>query len=101
MSGFTPAALSPLTDGGVLFGIRPEDIYLEPAPDRVALNTEVVTVEPLGAETILLLAAPSGDEILARVGRETMLRPGELCEVHLDLAAAYLFEPASGNAIKR
>jgi len=101
MGGYSADALVAVKDGSVLFGIRPEDIYLETAPDRVAMKTEVVTVEPLGAETILLLAAPSGDEILARVGRETMLRPGEVCEVFLDLASAYLFEPASGNALKR
>ncbi|MCC7283253.1 MAG: ABC transporter ATP-binding protein, partial [Acetobacteraceae bacterium] len=51
----TLAAPFPLADGPVTLGIRPEDLLV--APDG-PLAGEVVSVEPLGAETILALRLP-------------------------------------------
>jgi multiple sugar transport system ATP-binding protein len=90
----------------VLFGIRPEDIAVVPASGSEGaddgLQARLVAVEPLGAETILILA-PDGvrDEILARVGPEVTLRPGERVTLELNLRAAHLFDPASTRALPR
>jgi len=90
----------------VTMGIRPEDIYAKTGPgpeDRGArLAAEIVAVEPLGAETLLVLSvAPSGAEIIARTGRDTSLRSGEPVGVTLDASALHLFDSTSGKAIPR
>lgn len=96
LSGFSAAGRAE-----VRFGIRPEDIYIDDGPGRIALTADVLAVEPLGAETILVLATKDGDEFLARMGREVSAVPGETLAVYLDLSAAYLFDPESGNALPR
>jgi len=92
--------------GKGLFGIRPEDIYEaspRPGDDRVLpIPATVIAVEPLGAETLLLLSIEgTSEEVTARSGRETRLRPGERTTVMLDTAAAHLFDAATTRAIER
>jgi multiple sugar transport system ATP-binding protein len=96
------ADLDALTDRRVLFGIRPEDIAVEPSSGDGKLDARLIAVEPLGAETILVLA-PDGlhDEILARVGPEVDLRPGDRVGLALNLRAAHLFDPVSTRALPR
>jgi len=89
----------------VLVGIRPEDLKVtSPAAgaNGAGLAARLVAVEPLGAETILVLA-PDGlhEEILARVGPEVALRPGERVTLEPNLAAVHLFDPASTRALPR
>ena len=88
----------------VILGIRPEDLYEIPPADRVnaimLLSARVVAVEPLGAETLLLMALDgSNDELMARIGRDTALRSGERIEIALDTTAIHLFDPATTKAI--
>ena len=47
--------------------------------------------------------APDGldEEILARVGPEVALRPGDRVALELNLRAAHLFDPASTRALPR
>ncbi len=92
--------------GGVLLGIRPEDLYeVSPRPgDNAVLPVpaRVTAVEPLGAETLLLLALDGvGEEVIARSGRETRLRPGETTTIMLDSAATHLFDATTTRAIAR
>ena len=58
--GYSPAALAPYVDGPVTVGMRPEDLYEappEPGSDRMqAMTARILAVEPLGAETLLMLA---------------------------------------------
>jgi multiple sugar transport system ATP-binding protein len=95
------ADLEGLADRRVLFGIRPEDIAVA-APGNGDLPARLVAVEPLGAETILVLA-PDGlkEEILARVGPEVDLRPGARVGLALNLRAAHLFDPLSTRVLPR
>jgi multiple sugar transport system ATP-binding protein len=92
--------------GKILLGIRPEDLY-ERTPgagdDRmVPLAMRVVAVEPLGAETLLVLTLEAtGAELIARVGRETSLRPGDHTTIHLDATALHLFDPATTRVVAR
>jgi ABC-type sugar transport system ATPase subunit len=92
------SALAPHLTRAVTFGIRPEDLYEDPPRPMPRLGVRVRAIESLGAETILLLSAGE-DEVVARVGRNTSFRIGEMREIGCDVAAAHLFDPASGQAI--
>jgi len=88
----------------VTIGIRPEDLYESlplREPGRFArLPARVVAVEPLGAETLLMLSLDaSGDELVARIGRDTALKSGERLELALDTDALHLFDPVTTKAI--
>jgi multiple sugar transport system ATP-binding protein len=64
------------------------------------LPARVIAVEPLGAETLLLVALDvSNDELIARIGRETVLKNGDHLDIALDTAAIHLFDPATTKAI--
>ncbi len=104
--GYTQDDLSALSGTEVIFGIRPEDIYIDEVASgdvkhSINLSVEVVTVEPLGAETILILETEAGEEIIARVGRDTQAVPGEKRNIIIDLAAVHLFDPSSTNVLSR
>ena len=96
----------PLTGGRITFGIRPEDLYERPPSDiagrTVPLPVRVTSVEPLGAET-LLLVIPDGteQEIVARIERNSTARPGDRVVLGLDTAEAHLFDADSGVTLDR
>jgi multiple sugar transport system ATP-binding protein len=90
----------------LILGIRPEDLYetadAVPSGKPLALEVKVDAVEPLGAETLLILSlAASGQELTARVGRSTALRAGASTRIALDRAAIHLFDPASTKVLPR
>ena len=102
VAGHAPAALGPYAGGPVTLGIRPEDLYEAPASGkRAAMRFRIQAVEPLGAETLLMLATGSGEEITARIGRDTALKPGTEAELFLDTAEIHLFDPKTTKAIPR
>jgi len=87
----------------ITIGIRPEDLY-ETAPSGkdgfTRLPTRVVAVEPLGAETLLMLShEASNAEMIARVGRDARCRSGDRLEIALDTNAIHLFDPGTARAI--
>jgi multiple sugar transport system ATP-binding protein len=99
-------ALARHRDGNILLGIRPEDLYEtspRPGDERlVPVAMRVLAVEPLGAETLLVLALDgSAEEIIARIGRETRLRPDDRATLLLDAAAIQLFDAATTRVIAR
>ncbi len=83
-------------------GVRPEDLYEAPPPgldgQTVALPVRVDAVEPLGAETLLVLSF-AGEELIARIGRDTALRMGDHVSIALDAGAIHLFDPTTGAAL--
>ncbi len=90
----------------VILGVRPEDLYELPAPPGLGPMAEiavrVIAVEPLGAETLLVLAsADDAQEFIARVGRQTKLAPGDRTTIALDTSRIHLFDAASTRAIPR
>ena len=98
------ASLIPYVGCDVTIGIRPEDVYESTPPGAsasfVRVPARVVAVEPLGAETLLVLSLEiSGDELVARIGRDTALRSGDRHEVALDAAELHLFDPTTTRAI--
>jgi multiple sugar transport system ATP-binding protein len=84
--------------------VRPEDLY-ESEPHvlegRAArLPVRVIGVEPLGAETLLMLSLEgSNEELIARIGRDTTLRSGVQTTVGLDTTALHFFDPETTRAI--
>ena len=89
----------------VVVGIRPEDLYESMPPgdaQPTRLPARVTAVEPLGAETLLVMALEGSDEeVIARIGRETRLRSGDRIDIGVDGAAVHLFDPATTKAIER
>jgi multiple sugar transport system ATP-binding protein len=100
----TASALSRYVGNDVIVGVRPEDVYESVPPgDPVQfarLAVCVDAVEPLGAET-LLMVTPEGSEaeLIARIGRDTALRRGDRLDLALDTATIHLFDPATTMAI--
>ena len=103
-----PGEISPVlghyAGGSVLIGVRPEDLYDAPPSGfdgtQAQLPVRVVAVESLGPETLLILSVVgSGEELIARVGRETVLRRGDEATVFVDVNALHLFDPATTKAI--
>jgi multiple sugar transport system ATP-binding protein len=89
--------------GTVLFGIRPEDLYVaRPCPERMRaarLSGSIAAVEPLGAETLVVAELPGvRKEITARAGRDFAGRTGDPVSMDLDLDSVRLFDPATGTA---
>ena len=88
----------------IIFGIRPEDLY-EPGEHPPGLRThglpaEVMAIEPLGAETLLILdLAGAPGEVVARVGRDARARVGERIEIRVDLSAVRFFDVATTRAL--
>ena len=103
---YPPAVLAPFVDRPIIAGIRPEDIYetaTQPGCARPAgVTASIVAVEPLGAETLLMLSLPAqSEECIARVGRDTLRRHGEAATLFLDAAALHLFDPGTTKALPR
>jgi multiple sugar transport system ATP-binding protein len=106
LSGWSNGTLAPRTNAAVIVGIRPEDLYeraeAADAAHRVPLVTRALAVEPLGAETLLVLALEGRDEeIIARVGRETNVKMGDAVTIGLDTTAIHLFDPTTTHVIPR
>ena len=104
LHGYTEGAVGAGADGNVVLGVRPEDLYENPpreiASRSAALPAVVVTVEPLGAETLVGLRIDGTSvDVMARMGRDTVLRPGAAMRVHMDLATLHLFDPVTTRAI--
>jgi multiple sugar transport system ATP-binding protein len=89
----------------VLLGIRPEDLYEtppRPGDDLVPIAAQVSAVEPLGAETLLVLTLDGdGTDIIARIGRDTRLRIGERATILLDTTTVHLFDQITTQVIPR
>jgi len=98
LSHFPLASLQSHLNREIAFGIRPEDLYEDAPPHMPRHVVDVRAIEALGAETFLLLSL-GGQDLVARVGRETKFRIGERAEIAFDPAGVHLFDPATGAAI--
>ena len=85
----------------LIFGLRPEEFSegASMSAETSRLRTRVVAVEPLGAETLLVLAIAGSGEIVARVNRDSCARRGDVVDVNLNLAAMHLFDPQTTEVI--
>jgi multiple sugar transport system ATP-binding protein len=77
----------------VVYGTRPEHIDLATSSDGVA--TEVVVVEPTGADT-QVFTKMAGVEVNSVFRDRHAFRPGEMIRLRPDPSRAHLFDAASG-----
>ena len=85
-------------------GIRPEDIELTDVAqlndaDAAILPATVSAVEPLGAETMLVVDVPESGEMIARLHRDVSVRPGDAVGLRFDPDAVLLFDAETTRAI--
>ena len=97
------AAPHVLPDGAhdVLCGVRPEELVWVPpgaTPDGACLRGTALTVEPLGADTLVTLLV-ADTEIACRLPPRSVRRAGEALTLTLDPARLHLFDRASGRRL--
>ncbi|HSW03915.1 ABC transporter ATP-binding protein [Aquabacterium sp.] len=108
---WTRAALDAAGEA-VLLGVRPEELTLHAphADDRSALRGTVSAVEPLGAETLVVIDLEGADgraadgetrtgEVMARLHRHTDVHIGDKVALSCAPNALYLFDARSEKAI--
>jgi len=78
----------------VLYGVRPEHCSVAGS----GLPSEVVVVEPTGADTQLYCRF-NGQEVTATIRDRTDCRPGDRIHLAPDLGRAHLFDAASGRRL--
>jgi multiple sugar transport system ATP-binding protein len=85
------------SDGqSVAYGVRPEHLTLGGGGDAVA--GEIVVVEPMGAETELLVQAGSVQFVLMTHGRP-VVNPGDRIQLSIDPAMVHVFDQKTGARI--
>lgn len=83
-----------------LFGVRPEDIYLEARETTQPIQGFVELVEPLGAESLVHVRMDE-DLIVVRVEGRRVVRPDENITLHIDVHRVYLFDASSDLCVYR
>ena len=82
-------------------GIRPEHLNVVPGDGQTAaVQTTADVVEYLGNE-VLLHAMVAGVDVVALVGREHHVRPGDVISLHIPLDQFHLFHADSDLAVPR
>jgi len=103
LSRWTDAVLGSYDGRTVTLGVRAEDMMIDAAAMEGqpygTVRGRTIAVEPLGAETLLLVELESGGEITARLPRHVVAAPEQKVELFFRADAAYLFDANSGNAI--
>jgi multiple sugar transport system ATP-binding protein len=95
-----PAAYVGAAPDHVILGIRPEDITVRANAHDASLLARVVTVAPLGAETLLTLALPGiAEEIIVRTARDSRFSADDVAALGFDAGSIRLFDAATGWAL--
>ena len=86
--------------GAVTFGIRPEDLTPTDRVGPATISGRVISVEPLGAETLIHVEAETPGPLVVRGGRTVAARLDET--IHLQVAPDMirLFDADTGRAIE-
>jgi multiple sugar transport system ATP-binding protein len=100
---WSPTVLGGLVDHKVTIGVRAEDLQV----NKAAMGSEAfghvrgrtVAVEPLGAETLLLVEIEPGVEWTARLPRHVPVATDEIVDLYFPASAVFLFDATSGRAI--
>ena len=80
----------------VVYGIRPEHLHI--ASGTEGLATEVVVVEPTGADTQVFTKI-AGVEVTSVFRERHAFTPGSTIRLQADTSRAHLFDAASGQAL--
>ena len=111
LAAWSAASLS-AAGGEVLVGVRPEALALvglggdardgTDTPAAATLAGSVNAIEPLGAETLVVVDLAGGvGEVTARVHRDVALALGDAVQLAVAPHAIYLFDRATGKAMPR
>ncbi|EUB97350.1 Glycerol-3-phosphate-transporting ATPase [Rhizobium sp. CF080] len=76
-------------------GFRPEHLTL----DDNGLRAEIITVEPTGSETQVVMRL-AGYEVTGVFRERIMKLPGDTISVSIDVARAHLFDPETGQRLE-
>jgi multiple sugar transport system ATP-binding protein len=82
--------------GAAELGVRPERLRVVGADSPSQLRCSVTVVEPLGADTLVMMRC-EGHKLVVRLPGDSPLRPGDTAHLALDADAAILFDPATGQ----
>ena len=103
VSRWRPATLAPYAGRAVVLGVRAEDLHLDASvlagQATGSIRGQAFAIEPLGAETLVVVETQAGMECTARLPRDVRVRAGEVVTLHFGERSAYLFDEASGRAI--
>jgi multiple sugar transport system ATP-binding protein len=103
LSGPLAQPLTGLSGGRARLGVRPADIAIVQSADRPgppALHAEVLVVEPSERTLIVTLQVDGMDFRLKAPVLGSLIRPGVRMQVRFDPAKLYLFDPATGLALR-
>ncbi|PNY80410.1 ABC transporter ATP-binding protein [Deinococcus koreensis] len=88
----------------VVMGVRPEHVGLPGISDLPhgvnQLRGKVVVVEPLGAQTDLIINV-AGQDMTVKVEGQALVQPGDDIDILLDQTRLHAFDPATEAAIDR
>jgi len=85
----------------VIFGIRPEDLYIEKiSKNMIDLEVSVLAVESLGSEAILVANFEDGQEIYAKVERNFQAAYKDKLRIYFDYSKIKFFDKNSTESIK-
>jgi multiple sugar transport system ATP-binding protein len=95
VSGFKSFSGSKLT-----VGVRPEHLDIEVAPPSGSLSGNADVVEYLGNEELIHLSV-GGHDIVALIGSEHRVKPGDDLTLNISLDKVHLFDPESTLALDK
>ena len=103
VSRWLPGTLARHAGQPIILGVRAEDLHLDPAPlagqPTGCIRGTAFAIEPLGAETLVVVETEAGVECTARLPRDVHVRAGDTIDLHFAAKAAYLFDAVTNQAI--
>ncbi|MDQ0136714.1 multiple sugar transport system ATP-binding protein [Neorhizobium galegae] len=98
LAGGTVIAAANLASFGnrsIQLGVRPEHLHLDPN----GLNAEIVTVEPTGSETQVVMRL-GGHEVTGVFRERIMKMPGEALSIGIDIEHVHIFDKETGKRLE-
>jgi multiple sugar transport system ATP-binding protein len=96
--------LTAAADGQIVLGIRPEDFLVgadsQTVPEPYRFEATVSVVEPMGSESLLVVAA-GGIDIQVRLSGRAYPRAGAPIGLAVNPAELHLFDAAGGRSVKQ
>jgi multiple sugar transport system ATP-binding protein len=103
LTRWAPVVLGRFVDRKITLGVRAEDLYMN--KDELGsepfghIRGRAIAVEPLGAETLLLVELEPGVEWTARLPRHVQVSTDEIVDLYFPASAAFVFDATTGMAV--
>ena len=94
------AGFKSFTGNKLVAGLRPEHLDVEAAPPSGKLEGNADVVEYLGNEELIHFSV-GGNDIVALIGSEHRVKPGDDLTLNIPLEKVHLFDPESGLALDK